>query len=311
MRKFILAMLLLFSVTAFGEVVDLNVNNTVNLNDGVSASSVTEAIMSLSKLETNQEPIIYLVINSPGGSVFDGLDLIQYLKGYKKPIKSISIFSASMGFQIAQGNLGERLVTNTGILMSHPMSGYEGGEFGEGLSVDNRNNYLKQIITTMDNSVVSRTGGKQTLESYRKAYDNELWTTGQSAVDAGYADKVVDLSCAANLSSSIKSTLSRYYLDGPLSLEIKFDMSNCPLSTSVLRYQIRIVNIVTEQVFILTSVGYELPASKVTSDSYSSSKWVTPDVISSAQKNNAYKTLMFYVNREFRGPKTSISTTKY
>jgi ATP-dependent Clp protease protease subunit len=309
--KFILGMLLLFSVTALSaEVIDLNLNNTVTLNDAVSANSVTETILSLAKLESNQEPVIYLVLNTPGGSVFDGLDLIQYLKGYKKPVKTVNIFSASMGFQIAQANPGERLITNTGVLMSHPVSGMEGGEFGEGMSIDNRIAYLKQIITTMDSGVVARTNGKQTLESYRKQYDNELWTTGDYAVSGGYADKVVDLSCASNLSSSIKSTQSRYYLEGPISLEIKYDMSSCPLSTSVLRYQIRFVNVVTGDVYILTSVGYDLPAQKSDGSNSLSGKSITGDIISAAQKNNAYKTLMFYVNREFRGPKT-ISTPKY
>jgi hypothetical protein len=41
------------------------------------------------------------------------------------------------------------------------MSGGFQGELGDGLSLDNRNGYIKEIISTLDKQVVARTKGKQ------------------------------------------------------------------------------------------------------------------------------------------------------
>lgn len=256
--KLLFALMFLLSFGLRAETITLNDDNTVFLNDVVYSESITQAMGELSAKESNSEPVMYLVLDTPGGSVFAGLSLIHFLKGYKKPVKSVTIFAASMGFQIAQGNPGERVIVDTGVLMSHPMSGGMGGEMGDGLSLDNRNGYIKEIIQTMDKQAVDRTNGKQTLESYRKAYDNELWTTGSKAVESGYADSVSTLNCAPGLTSSVKKFQSREWIRGSaLALEIKYETSKCPLMLSLLRYQVALVDIMSGRRLILDSSGYE------------------------------------------------------
>jgi ATP-dependent Clp protease protease subunit len=300
----LLMALFTFSVGA-AETVTFNEDNTVSLKDAVMSRSVTQTINELAKKENNSEPVIYLVLDTPGGSVFAGLNLIHYLKGYKKPVKTVTIFAASMGFQIVNGNPGERLIVDTGVLMSHPMSGGISGELGNGLSHDNRNGYIKEIIDTLDKQAAARTKGKVSLAEYQKAYDNELWTTGQNAVDAGYADAVTQASCAESLSSSVETVDEREFIGftmmGPLALQIKYEVSKCPLQMSILRYQVAIVNAATEERFVLKNSGYDI-AGKVSGTEQrlqmGQNKSESIEIEKAIQNSIRYKTFEFYLKRD-------------
>lgn len=288
------------------ESLGLNDDNTVVLKDVVRSSSITQVIKELAARENNEEPVIYLVLDTPGGSVFAGINLIQYLKGYKKPVKTITIFAASMGFQIAEGNPGERLILDTGVLMSHPMSGGIGGELGTGFSADNQHGFIKEIIETMDKQVVSRTNGKVSLEEYKKAYDNELWTTGQNAVDKGYADSVTKVGCTDQLSSSVDVVDEREFLGfagfaGPISLEIKYETSRCPLMMSLLRYQVAFVLAASEKRIVIVNNGYTIESQKSQSfDEFigSKSRAEADELRAKLESSMRYKSFMFYLNRD-------------
>jgi ATP-dependent Clp protease, protease subunit len=299
-----IAMLMVFmSLSLRAETVQLNESNTVYLKDVVYSESVTQAMAELAKRESNEEPVIYLVLDTPGGSVFAGLNLIHYLKGYKKPVKTITTFAASMGFQIAQGNPGDRLIVDTGVLMSHPMSGGMGGEIGEGLSLDNRIGYIKEVVKTMDAAVVARTKGKADLASYQKAYDNELWTTGQQAVDKGYADAVTQLSCSPELTASVDHVNIREWIGGPFAIEIEYETSKCPMMIAVLKYQIRIVFIPTEKKFILENSGYDMPAPSTDQNSLRQAGIEASDIKKVTEGSTKLKNFKFFLKRDVESVK--------
>lgn len=312
MRYLLLLALMLTAFSAFGAspiedksqngIITLTQENSVFLKDVVQDVSMTKLMSELSKRENNSEPVLYLILDTPGGSVFSGLNLIHFLKGFKKPVKTITIFSASMGFQIVEGNPGERLILDTGTLMSHPMSGGEYGEIGDGLSMDKRINFIKEIVKTMDEQVVARTKGKQTLESYRKQYDNELYSTGSNAVDLGYADGVVKVSCSSDLLSDNEIIDEREYIGNGFAIDIKYEYSKCPLMLSILKYQVAIVDLLRNKKFIIMNSGYEIPVEKkeekkslfdLFGDSISPQKEV--DKITASSKK--YKTFMLFLDR--------------
>lgn len=298
---FLTIILAMLSFGAMAEQVTLTKENSVSLRSAVMTSSVAKAISDLSELEKNKEPVLYLVLDTPGGSVFAGLQLINYLKNFKKPVKTVTVFAASMGFQIAHGNPGPRLISYTGILMGHPMSGGIGGELGTGMSADNRHGFLKEIIETMDKEVVERTNGKQTLDSYKKSYDNELWTTGQNAIQQGYADSVVSLSCDTEMVNSFDKTQYREYMQQQFSIEIKYEISKCPMIDDLAKFQLAIVDITTEKKFILYNKGYDLDSSGSDLLELRSGKRFSeiPDnIIQMAEKTEGYKNFMFLMTRD-------------
>jgi len=80
----------------------------------------------------------------------------------------------------------------------------------------------------MDQQVVNRSNGKQTLESYQKAYSNELWLTGQESIQGGYADELVQVRCDKSLSGTTQHTTEF------LGMQIVYETDNCPINTSPL-----------------------------------------------------------------------------
>ena len=229
------AMILSLSVGAqdikLTENIKLTADNTVVLRQSFNSSSVTALKQDLLKLNANLKSgyPIYLVLYSPGGSIQKGLELFEFIKGLNRPVHTVTIFAASMGFQTVQ-SLGKRYILKYGVLMSHKARGGFQGEFGGGLSqLDSRYGMWLKRIDMLDKVTVARTNGKQTLQSYRASYDNELWLNGPEAVEKGYADAVATVSCDTTLTSQeIEQTFDL----GFFRLNVTF--SGCPLITSPL-----------------------------------------------------------------------------
>lgn len=216
----------------------LTAKNTVTLNAEVDGESVGNVISDLKALPRSTEPA-YLFLNTPGGEIQSGLEMIEAIKGTGRPVKTITLFAASMGFQIVQ-NLDERLIVKNGILMSHHARGQVGGEFGGAgeSQLQKRYQFWKSRIDSLDQTTVNRTNGKQTLQSYQAAYENELWMDGPQAVEGGYADRVVTVQCDDSLSGATTHTANTVFG------VVTYDLDKCPLNTNPknIRMQIETTN---------------------------------------------------------------------
>jgi ATP-dependent Clp protease protease subunit len=215
----------------------LSKDNTIVLSSPVDDMSAAKVIQEARQLDASLKsgyPIV-LVLNTPGGSIQAGLELIEALKSLNRPVQTLTIFAASMGFQIAQ-HLDQRNIIQYGVLMSHKAFGGFEGEFGgDGLSqLDSRYGFWLKRIKTMDEQAVKRTKGKQTLKSYRAAYENELWLSGEESVSQGYADKVVNARCDSSLNGSRFEEVSFF------GMTFKIEFSTCPLITAPLNISVMV-----------------------------------------------------------------------
>lgn len=221
------------------ESVTLTKENTMVLNSEVNGESVSELIAKAKELDNNlnsrlKNPLnggknkpLYLFLNTPGGSIQAGLELIEALHGLGRPVNTITLFSASMGFQIAQ-NLDDRLILQSGVLMSHHAAGQFEGYFGgsQPSQMDSRYQLWLDRIRELDEQTVKRSGGKQTYESYTKQYDHEMWLTGSKSIAQGYADRIVTVKCDASLSGVMTRHVNF------MGFDIMYDLDNCPINTS-------------------------------------------------------------------------------
>lgn len=223
----------------------LSKDNVIVLNtevDGESTSAIISKAKALDlalsglkeKYSGNKQPL-YVFLNTPGGSIQAGLEMIEALNGLGRPVNTITLFAASMGFQIAQ-NLGERLILKNGVLMSHRAAGEFTGQFGgqSPSQVESRYALWKSRLDELDAQTVSRTGGKQTIASYQKQYASEMWLTGNQSVAQGYADKVVTVKCDKSLDGVSTHTLSF------MGIPIEYDLDNCPINTSPMNIRVGI-----------------------------------------------------------------------
>ena len=238
MKLMIFLFSIFFSTMSFGQQkIELNETNSVVLREDFNSLSIGKLIGDLAALDTDtpsDEPI-YLVLITPGGYIVDGLTLYTVAAGMNRPVHTITIFAASMGFQTVQ-NLGKRYIVPYGILMSHKAAGGFRGEFGGKTSqIESRYGLWLSIINQLDNKTVERTNGKKTLEQYQAEYDNELWMLGSQAVESGYADELILAGCSANLSRQTETVQIAFNF-----LKLKAEISKCPLDSTVRKVNVEI-----------------------------------------------------------------------
>lgn len=203
MGRFLLIMASLFisfSVAANDSNVVLNEHNTIVMNSKFDSTSTSLVAQKAYQLNTKlpKGEAINLVLDSGGGSIQAGLELITNLNSLGRPVNTICVFCASMAFQTIQGLNGKRIILPFGTMMSHKARGGFRGEFPGQLT--NRLNYYLRRLAAMDKITVARTSGKHTLESYRTLYENEYWCDGQDCVDQGFSDSVQSVACDSSLS---------------------------------------------------------------------------------------------------------------
>lgn len=229
--KFLLILLLTIS-SAFAENIVLSARNTVSLNSEVSSESVAQLqfkLLNMSKKLKSTEPI-FLVLNTPGGSISAGNALIETIKSLPNPVHTISIFAASMGYQIVQ-NSGTRYILASGTLMSHlgAVSGLSGEVNG---NLESLVAYLRDVTGQLDEVAAKRVG--ITLEAYQSLIKKEYWGYGAKAVKDNHADSVVTASCDNTLSGTYKEEVRVFIFTA----EVTF--SNCPLITDPLDVKVGI-----------------------------------------------------------------------
>lgn len=260
---FLLAVAVVLNFASFADSrenkkIHLSSKNTIAIRDAIDDSTVTEirtAIKGMRDLRSKQP--IYLVLYTPGGSVSAGLEIVEILKGLGRPVHTITLVAASMGFQIVQ-HLDDRYITESGTLMSHRASGGFEGQFGgvEPSQLTSRYLFHVQRIRELDEQTVKRTKGKQTLASYTAAYANELWLSGSKAIEQGYADEVVTVSCDKDLDGTEERHIT--FMGFP----VKYEIDSCPLSSALIRAEIETKGEVAEAVKALVLENFRVDRDK-------------------------------------------------
>lgn len=235
LKNLLLATCLFLGASAFAaDQVVLTKDNTIFINDQFDGHSVAQIAQKARDLDsrTDSSDPIYLVINSPGGSIEDGLELIENLKNLKRPVATVSLFSASMGFQTVE-SLGPRYITEMGTLMAHRASGMFYGQIPGSLGV--RTAFYLKRVQKLDSNAVKRSGGKLTTASWASLIQDEYYCEGQDCIEQGLADKVVSPTCDKSLTGTTTVSVLQKLISG-LVVEVTADYDNCPLNTNVLKY---------------------------------------------------------------------------
>jgi ATP-dependent Clp protease protease subunit len=223
--KFLIALLLSMS-SVYAKDITLTSDNTVSLRGPVTGDSIGEVMSELKTLSEKGEDAkpIYLVLNTPGGSVLAGINLMQYMNTLRRPVHVVANFAASMGFHILQTSK-VRYVTKYGTIMSHRASGGFEGDIPQ--QVNSRLKHIVDLTTEMDKQVVSRTKGKISLKAYQELIRDEYWAVGTSSIKDGFADEIATLSCDDSLNGTVTKTFNAGFFVAEV------EMAKCPLIMQV------------------------------------------------------------------------------
>lgn len=139
-------------------------------------------------LDSIGEQDITIMINSPGGSVLDGLQIIDTINFIKSDVSTMGLgMSASMGAVLLScGKKGKRFVLPHSRVMIHqPSGGYHGT--AKDAEID-----FKMLLRCKSDlyKILADNCGK-TVEEMETLCDRDNWFIGQEAVDLGIVDKVI------------------------------------------------------------------------------------------------------------------------
>jgi ATP-dependent Clp protease protease subunit len=150
-------------------------------------------------LDDNGRSPIFLVINSPGGSVLGGAQIVTAMQDAKSPVYAICVqLCASMAFIIHQ-YATERYMTDRAILMSHQASMGVEGEFEQ---IRSRFNMLLDYVAKIEVPIAKRAG--LTVDEYRRLIDNELWIDSDNATAKKFNDAVVVMRSSGDRTFNVK-----------------------------------------------------------------------------------------------------------
>ena len=157
--------------------------------DATSASLVVAQLLFLESEDPDKE--IFLYINSPGGSITDGMAIVDTMNYIKCPVSTICVgMAASMGaVLLASGEKGKRFATpNAEILIHQPL--ISGGLSGQTTEIKIHADHMVRTREKLNKLLSDRTG--QPLDVIERDTERDHYMTAQEALKYGLIDGIMD-----------------------------------------------------------------------------------------------------------------------
>ena len=151
-----------------------------------SANTIVAQLLHLANEDPDKD--IQLYINSPGGSVYDGLAIYDTMQYIKPDVQTIGIgLQASMGaFLLSSGAKGKRFVLpNARVMIHQPSSGTQGMVTDQEISL-RESVRMKELLAKV---IAKNTGQK--LEKVKADMERDHWMSADEAVKYGLADEMI------------------------------------------------------------------------------------------------------------------------
>lgn len=170
--------------------------NTINIFGPIDAAMAYLVISEIQYLDDKfkrdnvpqDERIITLQINSPGGSVSDGMAIYDTLNYIDAKIRMVGIgMCASMGaFLLSSGSRGLRCATeNCEVLIHQPL----GGASGQASDIIIAADHIRHVRDRLNRILAENTG--KSLEQIERDTDRDTILTARQALEYGLIDEVI------------------------------------------------------------------------------------------------------------------------
>ena len=164
------------------------------LSEDVNPTSASVVVAQLLYLEgQDPEKDISFYINSPGGSITDGMAIHDTMQYIKCDVSTICVgMAASMGaFLLASGTKGKRYaLPNSEILIHQPLiSGQGGGLSGQATDIKIHADHIIQSKSKLNRLISEYTG--QPLSVVEQDTERDNYMTAQQAKEYGLIDAII------------------------------------------------------------------------------------------------------------------------
>ena len=157
-----------------------------------SASLIVAQLLFLESEDPDKE--IFLYINSPGGSITDGMGIVDTMNYIKCPVSTICVgLAASFGaVLLANGEKGKRFATpNSEILIHQPLIGGQGGGIsGQATEIKIHADHMIRTREKLNKLLSEKTG--QSIETIERDTERDHYMTAQEALEYGLIDGIMD-----------------------------------------------------------------------------------------------------------------------
>lgn len=162
--------------------------------DQNSANAVCAQLLLLEAEDSTKDIALY--INSPGGSVTDGLAIYDTMQYVNCDVATICVgMAASMGqFLLCAGARGKRYALPHSRILMHQPSAQAQGQAADIAIQAEQIGYLKRMLAER---IAMHTG--QSVETITADSDRDRWFTAEEAKEYGFIDQVISRSSSANI----------------------------------------------------------------------------------------------------------------
>ena len=154
--------------------------------NNVTANLIVAQLLFLESEDPNKDISFY--INSPGGSISDGMAIYDTMKYIKCDVSTICIgMAASMGaFLLSGGTKGKRYALPNAEIMIHQPSG---GSQGQATDMKIVTEHILKTKARMNRLMAEHTG--QPVEKVEADTERDNWMTAEEAKAYGLIDEII------------------------------------------------------------------------------------------------------------------------
>lgn len=185
--------------------VSLRPDNTLFLFEEVLPQNSNVLALTITTLDNGSSDPLYLLIDSPGGSVFAGAKVISAIEGSTRPVYTVCVgLCASMGAMIhSYGH--KRLATDRSVLMYHPASGGFQGPLPRAKSLMGT---VERYVNKMEINISRRSG--MSSYDYEQHVLRDFWIDAEDSKQLNLVDDLVILDI-----STLTVPVAEIYLKRP------------------------------------------------------------------------------------------------
>ena len=154
-----------------------------------TSSLIVAQMLFLESEDPDKE--IYFYINSPGGSITDGMAIVDTMNYIKCPVETVCVgLAASMGaVLLTAGEKGKRFaMPNSEIMIHQPLIG-GGGLQGQATEIKIHADHLVRTREKLNKFLSERTG--KPLDVIEKDTERDNYMTAEEALEYGLIDELV------------------------------------------------------------------------------------------------------------------------